>query len=439
MSELAPAPSASSSPGLPWLIFGSALALAILRAPQLLLQPRFWAEEGSIYYAVALREPWLAALFHVPHHTAGYLLLSASFPATLAAKLLPIELAPFATTYAAFAVVGCALALVAFGRSLLWSDPARKALACVAVLLAPSSLGEVWLNSTNSQIYCGLISLAILCEDLRLASPRRIAAYLALLAFCGLSGVYTSFLFFAFVWKLWLERSRGALLALGVVAATAAVQFAIFVFLWQEQAIHASKFKQLDWVRSAISTFYQQFLVPLGGRPFVQALGDPGAVLGSLAGRGPMVVGLAVLGVVGALAVLSVLVDRDLRSPRNGLVIALASLALLTTLSAKFGSTVGRYAVLSGISLLWLLLAHTRSGVGIARWRAVAAGVAFGWALLVGAASYREDDAFACPGGCPRWPEEVARWRRDPRYAPQIWPVHLPLSGPQWRVELGVP
>jgi hypothetical protein len=27
--------------------------------------------------------------------------------------------------------------------------------------------------------------------------------------------------------------------------------------------------------------------------------------------------------------------------------------------SAKFGRTTGRYAVLSGISLLWLLLAHT--------------------------------------------------------------------------------
>src|SRR4030095_954603 len=114
------------------------------------------------------------------------------------------------------------------------------------------------------------------------------------------------------------------------------------------------------------------------------------------------VVSLAVCGVVAALAVLSVLVDRGLRSPRNGLVIALASLALLTTLSAKFGSTVGRYAVLSGISLLWLLLAHTRSGVGIARWRAVAAGVAFGWALLVGAGSYREGDGFAWPRGWPR-------------------------------------
>jgi hypothetical protein len=164
-------------------------------------------------------------------------------------------------------------------------------------------------------------------------------------------------------------------------------------------------------------------------------------VLGSLSrtSRDPAILGVAVLGVLGALAVLALLVDRDLRSPRNGLVIALASLALLTTVSAKFGSTVGRYAVLSGIALLWLLLAHTRSGAGVARWRAVAASVVFCWALVVGAAGYREDEAFVCLGGCPRWRDEVAHWRRDPGYAPQVWPVHLPRSGPQWRVDLGVP
>ena len=417
-------------------MFGAALALAAARAPRLLLEPRFWAEEGAVYYTVALHGSWLEALLH--RHSAGYLLLSASAPATLAARALPLELGPAVTTWAAFAVLAAALAVIAFGRSTLFHRAWHRALACGVVLLAPSALGEVWLNSTNSQIYCGLISLCILCEDLRSASPRRIALYVALLAFCGLSGVYTSFLFFAFAWKLWLDRSRGAALACGTVAATAALQFAVFLSLWSENALDAAKFSQLDWVRSATYTFYQQFLVPLGGRPLVQAFGGPAEVLGALARRSrePGTIAIAVLGVAGAAGIVAALVDRELRSPRNVLAVALASLAVLTTLSAKFGRTTGRYAVLSGIALLFLVLAQVRLPPGAPRWRAVVAALLLGWALAVGAAGYRHDEDFDCPGGCPRWRDELAHWCRDPGYAPQIWPVRLPVDGPQWRVPL---
>lgn len=424
-----------------WLIFGAALALSALRAPQLLVEPRFWAEEGSVYYANAQQTRSLAALVHVPRHTAAYVALSVSVPATLAARLLPVEAAPYATTYAAAVILSVAFALIVFGRSLLWNDPARKALACAAVLLAPSSLGEVWLNSTNSQIYCGLISLCILCEDLRAASPRRIAVYVVLLLLCGLSGVYTAFLAPAFLWKLWYERSRGALAALSAAGLATAVQVVVFASLWSERAIHPSKLQAFDWVRSATVTFYSHFVVPLGLRPLVRVLGEPTEVVAALA-RGshdPWMLGVALLGVVGALAILVALVDRDLRSARNGLVIALASLAASTTVFAHFGRAMGRYAVLSGIALLWLLLSQTRRRAGGGPLRAVAAAALLTWALAVGALGYRHDEAFACPAGCPSWRAEVARWRQDPSHAPRIWPGAVPAGRPPWRVKLSPP
>jgi hypothetical protein len=136
------------------------------------------------------------------------------------------------------------------------------------------------------------------------------------------------------------------------------------------------------------------------------------------------------------LGFIAALMDRELRSPRNGLLIALASLTILTTLSAKFGRTTGRYAVLSGIALLWLLLANTQPRGGAVAWRPACAGVLLLVALAVGAVGYRRDEAFRCVHGCPRWREEVARWRRDPTYPPQIWPAVFPRTGPQWRVNL---
>jgi hypothetical protein len=424
-----------------WLILGAALALSALRAPQLLVEPRFWAEEGSVYYANAQQTRSLEAFVHVPRHTAAYVALSVSVPATLAARLLPVEAAPYATTYAALAILSVVFALVVFGRSLLWNDPVRKALACAVVLLAPSSLGEVWLNSTNSQIYCGLISLCILCEDLRLASPRRIAVYVLLLLFCGLSGVYTAFLCPAFFWKLWYERSRGALAVASTAALATAVQVVVFASLWSEHAIHPSKLQAFDWVRSATVTFYSHFVVPLGLRPLVRVLGEPTEVVAALArgSRDPWMLGVALLGVAGALAILVALVDRDLRSARNGLVIALASLAASTTVFAHFGRAMGRYAVLSGIALLWLLLSQTRRRAGAGPVRTAAAAALLGWALAVGALGYRHDEAFACPAGCPSWRAEVARWRQDPSYAPRIWPGVVAAGRPPWRVKLSPP
>ena len=437
MSRAAP-PSTGLLRVAPWLVFGAALALSAWRAPALLGEPRFWAEEATDFYAAAHWQPWWRSLFFVPPHTVGYLLLSASAPATVAAKWLPLEWGPFVTTWAAAAILAVALAIVCFGRSLFWDSPLRRAVACAVILLAPTSLGEVWLTSTNSQVYCGVVALCLLCEDLRGASRRRIALYCALLLLCGLSGVYSALLVFAFAWKVWLERSPGSRALLGVNVAAATLQALVFGSLWGETTLHASRFHQLDWVRSAIHMFYQQFLIPLGLRPLVRAFGDPVTVLSSLAQnpRAPVVVAVAVLGLLGAVLVVLLLVDRELRSPRNLLVLALPSLALFTTVSAKHGRVSGRYAVLSGITLLLLLLAHARFSPGERRWRSVLAACLLAWSLAVGASGFRDDDAFRCPGGCPRWREEVAHWCRDPSYAPQVWPVRLPLEGPQWRVKL---
>jgi hypothetical protein len=168
----------------------------------------------------------------------------------------------------------------------------------------------------------------------------------------------------------------------------------------------------------------------------VHEFGGPTEVLAALGGasRGPWIVPLAVAGAL--LCAAAFVGDRELRSPRNGLVIAVASLLVLTTAFSHGGRTVGRYAVLSGIALLWLLLARVRPPAPGRRFVPLAAAAVLGAALVVGAGVYRRDDAFACPLGCPRWSDEVAQWRPDPGYPPQVWPVVFPRGRPQWRVAL---
>ncbi|MGI9590694.1 MAG: hypothetical protein ACR2P8_04945, partial [Myxococcota bacterium] len=220
----------------PWLGLVVCALLGVARAPDLFSSPRFWAEEGSYFYAAATDPAagWLGGLTYIPRGAAGYWLLCASVPATLAAHWASVEGAPGVTTLFSFALWLAPLAILLTGRSLVFDTAARKAVACALVIFAPSAIGEVWLNSINAQVYCGLTALVLLCEDLAAASRTRLWVCGALLAFCGLSGPYTSFLFFGFALKAWWERSPRSIAFFAVVAVMAAVQVSTFAWLLRE-------------------------------------------------------------------------------------------------------------------------------------------------------------------------------------------------------------
>lgn len=406
-----------------------------VRAPGLLSQPRFWAEEATVFYSAALQEPAMASITHIPRGTAGYFLLSATVPATLAAQLLSIERAPYATTAAALLILCATLALILWGRSKIWRSPAAKSVACAIVLFAPTATGEIWLNSTNSQIYCGLMALILVCEDFEECSRLRLLTYVALLAGCGLSGVYTIFLFPTFVYRWSWDRSREISLLTAVLALTACVQLAVFSTLVSEDALAGSKFQDVDYARRLGFLVYGQVIRPLGFDRVVRFVVEtlPGARFKLLQETVRFSIPLVALSLV-SLVLMS---ERRYHSEVNLLALAFLSLAALTAGSATHGLPVGRYAALPGFTLLLLLLAHSTGGAPSSRRKVARSLLAL--ALSSGVIGYRSDGIFSCRAGCPEWADEVKRWRSEPEYQPQVQPVLFPASGPQWRVAMPAP
>ncbi|HET8706541.1 MAG TPA: hypothetical protein VFM46_09595, partial [Pseudomonadales bacterium] len=68
-----------------------------MRRPELFSHPRFWAEEGSVYFANAWHFVWYEVLFE-PH--LGYLSFFNNL-AALIATTVPLKHAPLVTTIAA--------------------------------------------------------------------------------------------------------------------------------------------------------------------------------------------------------------------------------------------------------------------------------------------------------------------------------------------------
>jgi hypothetical protein len=117
-----------------FLIFGAILAW---RAPRLLLAPRFWAEEGSVYFKFAYEHSFLRALFFV-YWEAGYLYLLVNVVTAIAAHLLPLEYAPFATVYTALVIQLVPFLIILYGKSSVFTSIRKKITACLVFLFLPN-------------------------------------------------------------------------------------------------------------------------------------------------------------------------------------------------------------------------------------------------------------------------------------------------------------
>jgi len=393
-----------------WFVLAAALALIALRAPRLLLRPRLWAEEGSDFFHNAWHSSFWSAIVFTEPEAAGYLNLAANLPAAIAAHTVALETVPLVFTASSLLPLLLSISIILFGRSLIWSTPGRQVVAIAILLFCPAATGEVWLNSINAQVYWGFAGLCILCEDLDDRSPGAVAIFLATLVVGGLSGAYTNFLLPAFAFKALRERGHVVYAAIAILVFTTAIQVA-FV-LWSD----ALGWQGLppDWARAIAHSLYAQIAVPLVGRDIGRWVANYAGAVATLSWLSAIL--LAVLAVGSAALVF----ERRRGAPSHLLVVAFASLAVATTLSAQDSLAGGRYAVLPGFTLLLILMDQTSDRQ--AGWRRACAGGLVALAVAIGVLGYQKDPAFSCPVVCPDWHEEVARWRRDADTPMRIWP-----------------
>ncbi|MDI2113682.1 hypothetical protein [Commensalibacter nepenthis] len=137
-----------------------------LRAPDILIQGRFWAEEGNIFYTNAYNMHPLHAFFVV---YGGYINLGAS-GATLITRFLhiPLEYAPYVTTFIGFffQILPIYLLLTAKDN---WLAPFHVRLIATSLLLFVPESSEISLQSLHIQFHLTLACafIAFLKTDTR--------------------------------------------------------------------------------------------------------------------------------------------------------------------------------------------------------------------------------------------------------------------------------
>ncbi|MBK1658781.1 hypothetical protein [Paracraurococcus ruber] len=388
----------------PSLLLLPAFALILLRAPVILTQGRFWAEEGTIYLPDALGGWWDALLAPRMGYYSVWTRLAA-----LAAASLPPEVAPLATAWAAL-LVQLAVIWIAL-RSDAFPGPLGPPLAAAVLLLALPS-GEVWLNTVNSHFH-----FAVGAALLLVTAPGRLPAAfrLGFLAMAVLTGPVTAFLAPFFAWRALRQPSRLAGAEAAVVGAGALLQGALLL------AGMAGGARAAGFDPAAL-------LAALG----VKLLALP--VLGAGANRAAAVLlggGTgARLGVVAALSGIAALLLAAVLPQARARVLLAAGiwLALLSIAGALLADpwmavpplNAGRYAyapnALAGLALVAVATAPAALLAG----RILAAAL-LAVILAQGMLAW-PDRTWALSG--PDWRAEVAAWRADPaRTSLAIWPA----------------
>lgn len=184
----------------PWGLWLGYLLITIAKAPSLFWAPRFWAEEGIIYYLQARTAGWSGALFAMP---LGYLSLPANLAGVLANEL-PLMYAPYGGLMVSLGIQ-MLLPWVVLANGYFARDRLRQGLMLLIPILVIQSF-ETWLNAINGQFWLALAAAYVLASPGGEFPPRRHVANGFTLLMAGLSGPVSAFLAPLFVLRGIIER-----------------------------------------------------------------------------------------------------------------------------------------------------------------------------------------------------------------------------------------
>jgi len=401
--------------------------LMVSRAPHLVLDPRFWAEEATMYFSYARQSGVIASLLFISTGYPSYLNISANIPATIAANLAPLSVAPLVTTWWAFLIQLIPFVLVLFGNSRIWVTRPQRLLVSALLLFGPPVVtGEVWLNSTNSQVFCGIIGVILLCE--RTDGQTRVVVWLyrALLVFCALSGPYTIFLAPAYIVKARLEGTAEAKRHAWMVVTAVLIQAVAHVLTRVGFPYAPNRLAGGHWGVRLTTMFFNGVVYTIFGYDLGPRIAQELGILRVARQHAESIQFMRLAGwnsLLGLSAIVWSLLYRPRRSFDVVLPVALVSLLIpLYFLTAGAGS---RYIVVPGTVLL--LAFFSRSLNPSAKLRRRLCGLVIAVSLAAGVAAFWRDvpKVFRPLGhtrGRPSWSSEVAKWRENRHYRLRIWP-----------------
>jgi len=409
------------------------VALNVARCPELLLSPRFFAEEGTTYFACAFQKPFISNLFSAHY---GYYTLYNQL-ATSLAKLAPLEHAPLVTTFMSLLVqVGISL-YVLWGELPLLDTPWRRSVLALSIPLI--SWPGHWLTIIGSQSWFAAGAFLLLLGMNRSKSAFSYGTRGGYLVLAGLTGVISCFMAPAYLWRSFREKSREYLAYASILLLCLIVHAGVLLEATLSRSTELSgRFIFNSFATMLGKTVVYQFAVPFTGRGFFEQ--QPLVAIGSSIREAvenffgvqlfihdlfiiPLLTGLAVI-----MTTAVIIWQNRSRLDIQIMAIALVSVTVMSNL-CSINSTGGpRYYFIPSLILL-AMFTGIKEMNGI-RPVFAAAGFLVITTLLANGYEYRSIMyKQAYHPDYPDWQTELVIWKTNPAYQLNIWP-------PPWKMTL---
>ena len=372
--------------------------IIISRAPTLLLEPRFWAEEGSVYFYYAYYLPWYKTIFSL---YLGYYSLFPNLAAFLA-QLLPLKYSPLVTTGLALSVQIIPFLIILWSDSRFWDTYIKRILVSL-IIIFPSTTGEIWLNTITSQFYFGVITFLILLTNIDNSSEPAKWLYRILLLIAGLTGVISCFMTPLFILRAYQEKNKEHTIQAVLLVLCSLLQFGIFIyFLLQNNLQH--RFTNIQLWKFGGVFLLNNFIRPILGYHLLSK-----DILKYLAL--PLIICLGWL-------------FANVRKDKNARLVlgSFLLVAFLSTISSLGLAGAERYSFLPGVILLVLISSYIHFEHIFTPARSVVAAILLFLSIGLGMVEYKSRMAKYLDDTWPKWRQEVAIWESTTDYNLKIWP-----------------
>lgn len=199
-------------------------SLIILKEPSIFLYPRFWAEEGMVFYAFAYHNSFWDNLF-TP--LVGYYTFYNVIVSSLQVNFFSIENAPIVSTVAGLIVQITPFILILNSYHPFWDTNLKKLLhSLIIIFITPN---EIWVNTTNSHFHFGLITFIILVAEPNKSKLLNGFIYIMLILAC-LTGPMSVFFAPFFILKYFYKKNSPNLIQMVIANVCGAIQVFVTIY-----------------------------------------------------------------------------------------------------------------------------------------------------------------------------------------------------------------
>jgi hypothetical protein len=375
----------------------------VLRVPDLLLNPRLWAEEGVIFYAFALHHS-LWDIFTTAH--VGYLTLFNSIISALQAKVFSVENAVIISTYLGLLVQIIPVYIIVFTNNKFWDNPLKKIVCTLIVIVAMAP--ELYLNTTNSHFIFGLITFLIMIVSASQLSGMQKHLFRILLFVGGLTGPASIFLSPMFLLKAYRERSKEKYIQAGIISICAIIQAMVILYaILYNNTYH--RLSNYNFGRTMFAFF---------GDNFSMFPHD----YGSYANPTLFYVCLF-LGILMSFFYLYLFIKNRRNNEYLIPLLSFILVAVFSTLGSLDMAGSPRYAYIPTCILLMVIVSEAFDGRLNKKIYTYITIAILMYSLVVNLYYYKSAMKSVYSTSFPKWKEEVAKWRADSTYNPKVHPA----------------